>query len=270
MASFAGILSIPLIVINYLCIGKSTYGYIVQSKIISSMFFASSVGTVLQVAIGSRLPILEGASFTFVTPAIALLTSSRFECIQPAVNETEEVIWQERIQSLQGGLIIAAIVQVCIGAFGLVGFLLRFIGPLSIAPVLIQIGISLVEPCLDYCKGNWAVSMIVAAVIVLCVEILHKIAIPIPEYDSQTSKCKSSPLFCFRLFPILIGSIVGIITCVLFTIYDVFPEGDPSRTDSDRLESIDEAPWIFFPYPCQWGYPKFLPSGEVQDLYNTK
>jgi len=76
------------------------------------MFFAAGIGTVLQTAIGSRLPILEGASFTFVTPAIALLTSSNYECLHPAQDESEEDIWQSRMQILQGGLIIASVVQV--------------------------------------------------------------------------------------------------------------------------------------------------------------
>ena len=39
------------------------------------MFFAAAVATFLQTIVGSRLPIMQGASFTFVTPAIALLTS---------------------------------------------------------------------------------------------------------------------------------------------------------------------------------------------------
>ena len=52
LASFAGILSTPLIIISYLCIGDTTYGHVIQSKIVSSMFFAAGVGTVLQ----SRYP----------------------------------------------------------------------------------------------------------------------------------------------------------------------------------------------------------------------
>ena len=104
---------------------------------------------------------MEGASFTFVTPAIALLTSSNYVCLEPAGSEEDEEVWQSRMQILQGGLIIASIVQVFIGACGLVGFLLRFVGPMTIAPVLIQIGISLTMPAVDYCKGNWAVAVIV-------------------------------------------------------------------------------------------------------------
>ena len=68
-----------------------------------------------------------------------------------------------------------------------------------------------------------------------------------------TLNSRTSPLYCFRLFPILIGTIVGIIVCVIFTVTDTFPEDDASRTDNDRAsQGIAEAPWIFFPYPCKY------------------
>lgn len=264
LASFAGILSTPLIIISLLCLDNNTYGYVIQSKIVSSMFFAAGVGTVLQTALGSRLPILEGASFTFVTPAIALLTSSNYKCEVPASSEAEEEVWQSRMQILQGGLIIASLVQVLIGACGLVGFLLRFVGPMTIAPVLIQIGISLTMPAVDYCKGNWAVAIIVMFVLILCMEVLARFSIPFPGFNFKEKKCTTSPLYCFRLFPILIGTVVGIIVCVIFTVTDTFPEDDASRTDNDRAAmGIAEAPWIFFPYPCQWGLPQFVASAII-------
>jgi len=81
------------------------------------------------------------------------------------------------------------LIKVLIGALGLVGFLLRFVGPLTIAPVLIQIGISLTMPAVDYCKGNWAVAIIVMFVLILCMEILARFAIPIPGYNFKEKKC---------------------------------------------------------------------------------
>ena len=49
---------------------------------------------------------------------------------------------------LQGGLLIASVCEILIGALGLVGFLLRFIGPITIGPVLIAIGVSLAQPAI--------------------------------------------------------------------------------------------------------------------------
>ena len=105
------------------------------------------------------------------------------------MDESDEDVWQMRMQTLQGGLIIASLVQVLIGACGLVGFLLRFVGPLTIAPVLIQIGISLTMPAVDYCKGNWAVAVIVMFVLIMCMEVLARFPIPFPGYDFKEKKC---------------------------------------------------------------------------------
>ena len=65
------------------------------------MFFAAGFATLLQISIGSRLPILQGASFTFVTPAIALLSTERYKCVTQAAGKYNEDIFLERIQALQ-------------------------------------------------------------------------------------------------------------------------------------------------------------------------
>ena len=50
--------------------------------------------------------------------------------------------------TFKGGLIIASLFEILVGASGLVGLLLRFVGPLTVAPVLISIGISLAGPAI--------------------------------------------------------------------------------------------------------------------------
>ena len=43
---------------------------------------------------------------------------------------------------------VSSIIQVVIGFTGFVGFFLRFIGPITIAPTIALIGLSLVDVCL--------------------------------------------------------------------------------------------------------------------------
>ena len=125
-----------------------------------------------------------------MTPAIALLTSARFECVEKASGEDNDYIWKERILALQGGLIIASIVEILIGCFGLVGFLLRFIGPLTIAPVLVSIGIALAEPAVGYCSGNWAIASIVIFVLILCSNVISWIKFPIFSFSIKNRNCR--------------------------------------------------------------------------------
>ena len=45
---------------------------------------------------------------------------------------------------------VAAMFQILIGFTGLVGFLLRFIGPLTIAPTITLVGLSLFQASADF------------------------------------------------------------------------------------------------------------------------
>lgn len=51
---------------------------------------------------------------------------------------------------IQGAIMVAALFQILIGFSGLVGFLLRFIGPLTIAPTVTLVGLSLFQAAADF------------------------------------------------------------------------------------------------------------------------
>ena len=68
--------------------------------------------------------------------------------------------WQRRIRELQGAVILASLVEVVLGVTGLVGVLLRYIGPLTIAPVITMIALSLVNVTSSYCQHNWFIAFL--------------------------------------------------------------------------------------------------------------
>ena len=41
---------------------------LVKSKILSTIFFTGGICTIIQILIGSRLPIMQGGSFAFIAP----------------------------------------------------------------------------------------------------------------------------------------------------------------------------------------------------------
>ena len=51
------------------------------------------------------------------------------------------------------------VIQVVIGASGLIGLLLRFIGPLVIAPTIALIGLSLFGVASRFCDDNWYIAL---------------------------------------------------------------------------------------------------------------
>jgi nucleobase transporter 1/2 len=84
--------------------------------------FVSGILTLLQSTLGSRLPIIQGGSFAFLVPTLAILSTS-FKCLEPEklaelseAERTEE--WQIRIREIQGAIIVASLFEICLGFFG--------------------------------------------------------------------------------------------------------------------------------------------------------
>ena len=61
---------------------------------------------------------------------------------------------------VQGNLILASVTQVVVGGLGLVGLILRFVGPLTIAPTISLIGLSLTHVVSDFCGKHWGISLL--------------------------------------------------------------------------------------------------------------
>lgn len=53
---------------------------------------------------------------------------------------------------------VASVVQMLVGFSGLIGFLLRFIGPLTTAPTISLIGLSLYNTAGDKAGSHWGIS----------------------------------------------------------------------------------------------------------------
>lgn len=55
---------------------------------------------------------------------------------------------------------LASIVQLVLGCTGLMGFFLRFIGPLTIAPTISLIGLSLTSVAADINQYHWGIAIL--------------------------------------------------------------------------------------------------------------
>ena len=97
------------------------------------MFFVSGITTMLQTTWGNRLPLIQGGTFSFLAPTFAI-------CGMAGMAEAG---FEVRMQHVQGAIIVGAVVEIIVGATGLVGRLLRFVGPIVIAPTIALIGLAL-------------------------------------------------------------------------------------------------------------------------------
>ncbi len=67
--------------------------------------------------------------------------------------------WPILIFQIQGAIILSSLFQIVIGSLGFMGLLLRYIGPLAIAPTIGLVGIALFEPAANYCSGQWWIGL---------------------------------------------------------------------------------------------------------------
>nr|XP_055030913.1 xan_ur_permease domain-containing protein [Misgurnus anguillicaudatus] len=269
LTAFGGIIAIPLILSQGLCL---QHDGLTQSHLISTIFFVSGLCTLLQVTFGVRLPILQGGTFALLSPCMALLSMPEWSC--PAWTQNSSLVnisspefiheWQSRIQVLQGSIMVGSLFQVLAGFSGLIGFLMRFIGPLTIAPTISLIGLSLFDSAGMNAGHHWGISAMTTGLIVLFSQYLRHITVPFPAY-SKAKNFHTTRMYIFQMLPVLLGITLSWFICYIFTIYNVLPS-DPvqygylARTDV-KGDVIGRSPWFRFPYPGQWGVPTVSLAG---------
>uniref|UniRef100_A0A8C7Z3G3 Si:dkey-106n21.1 n=1 Tax=Oryzias sinensis TaxID=183150 RepID=A0A8C7Z3G3_9TELE len=253
------ILLIPLILAEPLCIQDNNGA---KSQLISTIFFVSGLCTLLQTAVGTRLPILQGGTFSFITPTLAILALPKWQCPSPKapamlsvltandtrlleVEESDEV-WMSRIREIQGAILVSSLLQIFLGLSGLVGFVLKYIGPLAIAPTINLIGLSLFIEAGKKCGGHWGIAALTVCLILLFSQYLSKVNVPMIAYKEKKWKVFQYPLF--KLFSALFGMCGSWLVCFLLTVFDVLPSksdqyGFAARTDIS-MDAVTNSPWI--------------------------
>ena len=194
--------------------------------LIATMFFVSGITTLLQTAFGNRLPIVQGGTFSFLAPTFAI-------CGMAALANAG---WEVRMQHVQGAIIAGSLVEISVGASGIIGRLLRFVGPITIAPTIALIGLALFKFGAPEAGRHWPIGGLTILLIIL-----------FSQYLRQKHRT-------FELYPILLAIAAAWIVSATLTAVGLFPEGHPSHTSLDNLKN---APWFRIPYPFQWGFPQF-------------
>jgi len=223
LTMFGSTVAIPLLMAGALGIKDDP---VAIGWLIGTMFFVSGITTILQTTFGNRLPIIQGGTFSFLAPAFAI-------CGMAAL---KDVGWQVKMQHVQGAIIAGALVEIILGYTGLVGKMLRFVGPITIAPTIALIGLCLFKFGAPVAGLHWGVGGLTIALIIL-----------FSQYLRRTHRI-------FELFPILLAIVLAWLGAAVMTYTGVFPEGHPAHVSTANLAA---APWFRLPYPGQWGMPQF-------------
>ncbi|XP_028392826.1 solute carrier family 23 member 1-like [Dendronephthya gigantea] len=291
LTMFGGTVALPLLIAKFLCVGNNG---IAKSQLICTIFFASGIATLLQSTVGVRLPIIQGGTFSFLAPTIAILTLPKWRCPEtlkepksvqkdnsscwknvctnnkaldlPSFlkdgNDSSPVLkkkkvdpdaWKERMREVQGAIIVASLFQVIIGATGTMGFLMKYIGPLTVTPSISLIGLSLFDVGADHASKHWGIAILTIALVILFSQYLKNLKVPLPAY-SKANGVYSIRVALFELFPVLFAVVLAWFFCIILTAAGSFEKGHAARTDK-TVSLLHDAPWFRIPYPGQWGTP---------------
>ena len=81
----------------------------------------------------------------------------RFKCRSATINHIFSLVFG--FFQLQGCLTVSALLEIVVGFIGGVGLLIRFIGPITIAPTIILIGMSLAPVVQHLCATQWWIAI---------------------------------------------------------------------------------------------------------------
>ena len=224
--------AIPLALAGALGMFEAAPGQV--GRLIGTFFVVSGIATLAQTTIGNRYPIVQGGTFSMLAPALAII----------GVLSTQGIGWQGMLQHLMGAVIVAGLVEVLIGYFGVMGALKRYMSPIVIAPTIALIGLALfsapqiTDPNLSApgTGQNW---WLVGLTLVLIVAF--------SQYLDTYNRA-------FRLFPVLLGISTAWIIAAVLSVAGVYAAGSVSYVD---LGSVASASLIQPIYPFQWGMPDF-------------
>jgi nucleobase transporter 1/2 len=229
LTMFGSTVAIPLILSEPLGLADKP---VELGWLISTMFFVSGITTLLQTTWGNRLPLIQGGTFSFLAPAFAI-------CGMAAVANTG---FEVKLRHIQGAVILGSFFEMAVGYSGLMGKLLRFVGPVTIAPTIALIGLALFDLGAPQAGEDWVLGGLTIALIIL-----------FSQYMKRTHRA-------FELFPIMLAIFLAWGLAALLTATGTFPEGHPAHVS---LQNLLAAPWVRVPYPFQWGTPVFGAAAAV-------
>ncbi|XP_061784304.1 solute carrier family 23 member 2 isoform X1 [Nerophis lumbriciformis] len=270
LTCFSGTIAVPFLLAEAMCVGYDQWA---TSQLIGTIFFCVGITTLLQTTLGCRLPLFQASAFAFLAPARAILSLDKWNCNNTEIlgtNSTEilhtEHIWHPRIREIQGAIIVSSLVEVCIGALGLPGLLLKYIGPLTITPTVALIGLSGFQAAGERAGKHWGIAIMTIFLVLLFSQYARNVQFPLPVYKAKKG-WTTYRLQVFKMFPIIMAILVSWLLCFIFTITNVFPPvkekyGYYARTDS-RQGILSAAPWFKIPYPFQWGVPNVTAAGVI-------
>ncbi|OMO77169.1 Xanthine/uracil/vitamin C permease [Corchorus olitorius] len=212
-----------------------------KAAVMQNLLFVSGFSTLFQSILGTRLPTVIVGSYAYLIPVTSIIQASRFNSYSDPYER-----FVRTMRGIQGALIVAACFQSTVGFLGLWRNAVRFLSPLSVVPYVTFTGLGLYHlgfPMLAKC-----VEVGLPGIILM---------VFISQYLGRYLEWKQH--FCDRFALLFSLAITWLFAQLLTssTVYKHKPENTQISCRTDRTGFISTAPWIYIPYPFQWGSPTF-------------
>lgn len=211
--------------------------------LISSVMLCSGVATLIQSTVGSRLPIIQGVSFSFLAAFSGVIIPT---VLRPEDEGGLGGTPGDCMQYIAGAVILGALFEMAIGFTGLIGSLRRVLTPVVVGPVIMLIGLALYGAGAPVAASHWPISILTMTLIIFFSLVL-----------SRQSRV-------FQLFPLLLAVLGAMVVCGLFTLAGQFGSEHPARIS---FAAIEHADWVrTSSVLLPWGSPKFASAFVVAML----
>ncbi|OQU87887.1 hypothetical protein SORBI_3003G362200 [Sorghum bicolor] len=228
-----------------------------MAAVVSTVLLVTGMTTLLHMFVGTRLPLVQGPSFVYLAPALAIINSPEFF----GLNDNN---FKHIMKHLQGAIIIGGAFQVVLGYTGLMSLFLRLINPVVVSPTVAAVGLSFFS--YGFAKIGTCIEMGILQLLMVVIFALY---------------LRKIKLFGYRVFLIYAVPLgLGITWAVAFVLtatgvysykgcdanipasnnVSAFCRKHVLRMKSCRVDTshaLRSSPWFRFPYPLQWGTPVF-------------
>lgn len=233
LTMFGATVSVPLLLGPKMGMDQSQV-----AVLISSVMLCSGLATLLQATFGTRLPIIQGVSFSFLAVFLAIITAGKTGGWSPSV----------MMQYIAGTIMAGAVVEMAVGFSGLMGWVRRVLSPVVVGPVIMLIGLALFQHGAPKAGTHWPTSGLTILLVIVFSMVL------------------SRRVRFFRIFPILSAILVVCGLCWVLSVCGVFGPGHPARIS---FEHVTHSRWMRLnpaDVVLPWGPPKFAVGFVIAGL----
>lgn len=215
-----------------------------KARVIQTLLFTAGLNTLLQTALGSRLPTVMRSSFVFILPVLSIIND-----FSDRTFSSEHERFTYTVRTIQGSLIVASIINIILGFSRAWGHLTKFFSPVVIVPLVCVVGLGLFMRGFPMLANCVEIGLPMLILLVIGQQYLRRIH---PRADVVLERF--GLLICIAL----IWAFAAILTVA--GAYNHVREVTKQSCRTDRSFLMSSAPWIRVPYPFQWGTPIFRAS----------